>query len=138
MKRFLFLLCCTLLTLSLVTASAADAKKKTKAPKAGRRGVITHVVSLKFKPEATPAQIKEVEDAFRALKDKIPEVVSLDWGTNVSPEKLNKDFTHAWVLTFKTEADRDAYLVAPAHKEFGKLLGPVLADVFVIDFAAQH
>jgi hypothetical protein len=40
-------------------------------------------------------------------------------------------------LTFKTAADRDAYLVHPDHKAFGSLVGPVLADVFVIDFWAQ-
>jgi hypothetical protein len=38
------------------------------------------------------------------------------------------------VLTFASEKDRDDYIVDPAHKEFGKLVGPVIADVFVIDF----
>ena len=42
-----------------------------------------------------------------------------------------------WVLGFMSDADRDAYLVHPDHKEFGKLLKPVLADVFVVDFWAK-
>jgi len=93
-----------------------------------------HMVSFKFKETATKEQIKEVEDAFRDLKKKIKEIQSYEWGTNVSPEKHDKGFTHAFVLTFKSETDRDGYLVHPEHKAFGKQLGPILADVFVIDF----
>ena len=96
-----------------------------------------HVVSLKFKPSATKEQIKAVEDAFVALKEKIPGVTSLDWGTNVSPEKHDKGFTHCFVLSFASEKDRDAYLPHPAHKAFGKMLGPILDDVMVIDFWSQ-
>jgi Stress responsive A/B Barrel Domain len=40
-------------------------------------------------------------------------------------------------VTFKTAEDRDAYLVHPAHKEFVKLVGPIVDDVFVIDFWAE-
>jgi hypothetical protein len=55
----------------------------------------------------------------------------------VSKENRNKGCTHGFVLTFKSEADRDTYIDHPAHKEFGKLVGPVLDDVFVIDFWAK-
>ncbi|HWH68740.1 MAG TPA: Dabb family protein, partial [Candidatus Sulfotelmatobacter sp.] len=98
---------------------------------------LLHVVSLKFKPSASAEDIKKVEASFRALKTKIPQIKTLEWGTNVSPEKLNKGFTHCWVLSFSNEKDRDAYLVHPEHKAFGKSLGPVLEDVFVIDFWAK-
>ncbi len=95
---------------------------------------LRHVVAFKFKDTATKEKIKEVEDAFRALKGKIPEIVAYEWGMNNSPEKLDKGFTHGFILTFKSEQDRDTYLVHPEHKKFGALVGPVLADVFVIDF----
>jgi hypothetical protein len=78
-----------------------------------------------------------VETAFRALKEEIPQISTLEWGTNVSPEKHNKGFTHCFILSFKSDKDRDDYLVHPAHKEFGGILGPFMADVFVIDFWAQ-
>ena len=109
-------------------ALAADAPKEAK---------LCHVVAFKFKETATKEEIKEVEDAFRALKGKIPQIVSYEWGTNISPEKLNKGFTHGFILTFKNVEDRDAYLVHPEHKKFGELVGAVLADVFVIDFQAK-
>lgn len=98
---------------------------------------LEHVVSLKFRPAATSEQIKAVEDAFRALKQKIPGIVSLEWGTNVSKEKHDKGFSHCFILSFNNEKDRDAYLVHPEHKAFGKVLGPVMEDVFVIDFLAK-
>lgn len=99
---------------------------------------LRHVVAFKFKDTATKEKIKEVEDAFRALKGKIPEIVSYEWGTNNSPEKLDKGFTHGFILTFRSEKDRDAYLVHPDHKKFGELVGGLLADVFVIDFWAKE
>ena len=105
---------------------------------AGAAEKIQHVVSFKFKSTAKPEDIKKVETAFADLKKKIPQIKSLAWGTNISPEKLNKGFTHCWVLTFASTADRDAYLVHPDHKEFGKNLGPVLEDVLVIDFVARE
>ncbi|HEX9046301.1 MAG TPA: Dabb family protein [Verrucomicrobiae bacterium] len=52
-------------------------------------------------------------------------MVSLQCGTNVGPENLNKGFTHCFALSFKSAADRDAYLKHPAHKAFGKVVGPV-------------
>ena len=98
---------------------------------------LQHVVILKFKDTATPEGIKKVEDAFRGLKEKIPQMVNLEWGTNVSKEKRDKGFTHCFIVTFKNEQDRDTYIAHPDHKAFGKVLGPVLEDVFVIDFWAK-
>ena len=131
MKLLLFTL---VVALSLVSARAfaADADKPAAADTKERK--LYHVVSFKFKETATKDQIKQVEYAFEALPAKIPEITSFAAGTNVSPEKHDKGFTHCFVLTFASEKDRDAYLVHPAHAAFGKLVGPVLADVFVIDF----
>jgi hypothetical protein len=122
------------LGLAMTVAVAQKYDAKDKQP---RKGKLLHVVSFKFKESATTEQIKQVEDAFRGLKKKIKEIKEYQWGTNVSPEKHDKGFTHGFILSFNTEKDRDAYLVHPDHKEFGKTVGPVLADVFVIDFWAQ-
>ena len=118
-----------LVVVAALSAFAADPPAKSKK--------LLHVVSFKFKPEAGKAQIDEVVAAFRDLKKKVPVIQDFSWGTNVSPEKHDKGFTHAFILSFKSEKDRDAYLVHPDHKAFGKSLGPILADVFVIDYWAQ-
>jgi hypothetical protein len=68
------------------------------------------------------------------LKKKIPQVASIEWGTNMSPEKLNHGFTHAFLVTFHDEKDRDAYLVHPQHLKFKEKALPLVAEVFVIDF----
>jgi len=69
-----------------------------------------------------------------ALKEKVPGIESLKWGTNVSKEQKNKGFTHCFLLTFKSDKERDVYLEHPEHKAFAKLVGPFVDDVFVIDF----
>jgi hypothetical protein len=119
-----------------VYAFAADEAPKAEAKKGTE---LLHVVSFKFKPEATAQQKKALEEAFAALPAKIPQIHSFKWGTNVSPEKHDKGFTHCWILGFKSEKDRDAYLVHPDHKAFGKVVGASgVGDVFVVDFWAQE
>jgi Stress responsive A/B Barrel Domain len=95
---------------------------------------LQHVVSFKFKNTATPEEIKKVEQGFQALKEKIPQIVSLEWGTNVSKENLDKGFTHCFIVTFQNEKDRDTYIAHSEHQAFVKLARPVLEDVFVLDF----
>jgi hypothetical protein len=98
---------------------------------------VHHVVCFKFKSTASPQDIKKVEEAFAALQDKIPGIESLKWGTNVSKEQRNKGFTHCFILTFKTEKERDSYIEHPEHKAFASLVSPLVDDVFVVDFVPQ-
>ncbi len=100
--------------------------------------LLRHVVSFKYKEGTTKEQIAKVEKAFAHLKKTISEIKAFEKGTNNSPEGLNKGFEHCYLLTFHSEKDREVYLKHPDHVAFGKMLGPVLADVFVIDYWAQH
>ena len=98
-----------------------------------KKTMLRHVVIFKFK-DASSAQ--EVVDGFRELKSKIPQIASFEFGTNNSPEGLNDGFTHCFLVTFKSEKDRDAYLPHPAHKAFVELLKPHLDKAMVIDYWA--
>ena len=100
--------------------------------------MLRHVVLFKFKDSSTPAQVKEVEDAFLALPSKIKEIKSLEWGTNNSPENLAQGFTHCFFVTFNSEEDRAIYLPHPDHKAFGATLGPHLDKVLVVDYWTQE
>ena len=120
MKTIIAILFAVIVSAMITNANAADK--------------LQHVVCFKFKSTATAEDIKKVEEAFQALKGKIPQIVTLEWGTNVSKEKKDKGFTHCFILTFKSEEDRDTYVGHPHHKAFGKIVGPVLDDVFVVDF----
>jgi hypothetical protein len=98
---------------------------------------LRHVVLFKFKDSSSKEDVRKVEEAFAALQQKIPQIKSYEWGTNNSPEKLNQGLTHCFILTFNSEKDRDDYLVHPDHKAFGKILGPHLDKVTVVDFWTQ-
>ena len=111
---------------------AAEGKKKKE-----NKGTLQHVVCFKFKDNASETQVQELVKAFGELPNQIKEIKGFEWGTNVSPEKHAKGFTHCFIVTFKTEKARNTYLDHPAHQEFAKLVGPIVADVFVIDFWAQ-
>ncbi len=98
--------------------------------------VLRHVVLFSFKDSATAEDIRRVEEAFRSLPAKIPQIAGFEWGTDVSPEKRSEGFTHCFLLTFRSEADRDAYLPHPDHKAFARTLGPHLRKVLVVDYWA--
>ncbi len=95
---------------------------------------LRHLVLLRFKDTAPPAQRQHLEQEFCALQSKIGAVQSLEWGTNNSPEGLAKGFTHCFNLTFADEAGRAAYLPHPAHLAFVEQLQPALDDVLVLDY----
>jgi Stress responsive A/B Barrel Domain len=99
---------------------------------------VRHIVVFKYKAGTTPEQIRQVTDAFRELRKKIPGITGFEDGVNNSPEKKNLGFTHVYMMTFADVKARDAYLPHPEHKKFGQLLGQlgVVEDVFVVDFAS--
>ncbi len=101
-------------------------------------GPVRHVVCFKFKAGVELGQVKKVEEEFAALKRKIPFIEGLEWGTNSSPEKHDKGFTHCWIVTFKNAQDRDAYIIHPDHKVFGSALGGLIDDVLVLDFVPKE
>lgn len=97
---------------------------------------VKHIVVFKYKEGADAKKIEEVTTAFKALKGKIPGIVSFEYGINNSPEGLNKGFTHIYLVTFDNAKSRDAYLPHAEHKKFTDLLGKlgVLEEPFVVDF----
>ena len=126
---------------SLFLGGAATAVHADNAPSKadGTDGKkLRHVVLFKFKDGTTPAQVDEVIAAFRALKGKIDVIQDFEYGTDVSTENKAAGFTHCFFVTFKDEKGRDAYLPHPAHKEFGKLVGPRLDKVLVVDYWVRN
>lgn len=96
--------------------------------------LLRHVVLFKFKPDASQEKIKEIVAAFDALPKKIDAIHAYERGTDVSVENRAEGFTHCFLVTFRSAENRDAYLPHPAHKEFVKLVGPVLEKVLVVDY----
>ena len=121
-----------LLTLLITVTCLSIMKAQTPTTAAGK--MLRHVVLFKFKDDATAADVKKVETAFKKLPSQIKEIKGFEWGTNNSPENLNQGFTHSFFLSFNSEEDRAVYLPHPAHKAFGALLTPHLDKVLVIDY----
>lgn len=96
--------------------------------------LLRHVVLFKFKDDATEAQVKAIEEAFRQLPGQIPEIVDFEWGTDVSVEGKSHGFTHCFLVSFADDAGREVYLPHPAHQAFVDLLLPSLDKVTVVDF----
>lgn len=95
---------------------------------------VRHIVLFKFKDDVEQEKVEKVVAAFGELKNQISEISDYEAGTNVSTENLEQGFTHCFVVTFKTIADRDAYLPHPAHKKFVELLDGKIDKVLVFDF----
>ncbi len=132
MKKIVISLLALVLTISFaMTLSSSTTQKKQ---------TVRHVVVFKYKSSATEAQIKQVTDAFRDLKGKIPGITSFEHGINNSPEGKNQGFTHIYFMTFEDAKSRDTYLPHPEHKKFGELLGKlgVVEDVFVVDYEPKN
>ncbi len=98
--------------------------------------LLRHVVLFKFTDTSSAEDIKKVEEGFRALAGKISQIKDFEWGLNNSPENLNQGLTHCFFVTFKSEKDRDDYLVHKDHQAFVEVLKPHLDKVTVIDYWA--
>lgn len=97
---------------------------------------LRHVVMFKFKDDSSKADVDKVIDAFAKLPEKIPQIADFEFGTDNSPEGLANGFTHCFLITFHSEADRQVYLPHPAHLAFVDVLKPHLDKVMVIDYWA--
>ena len=122
-KFYTFLVCAILVTSYSVLQSRGAVRER-----------IIHFVALKYKSTTTDADKETLRDNFKALKKKIPGIISIESGINNSVEKRNKDFTDAFVIKFKSEKDRDSYLSHKEHLAFKNKNLPLVDDVFVMDF----
>ncbi len=97
-----------------------------------------HVVLFRFRPGVAEQTLRAIEQAFGDLARALPFVTGFEWGRNDSPEGLDKGYSHCFLVTFASAADRDAYLPHPAHQAFCRTwLDPNLEDACVVDFEAE-
>jgi hypothetical protein len=99
--------------------------------------MLRHVVLFKWKPATPPEKIVEIEAAMHALQSKIPQIAEYEWGTDVSVQGLSQGFTHCFVVSFHSEADRDIYAPHPEHAAFLALSKPHREVVLTFDYFAR-
>lgn len=103
-------------------------------PELKEEKTLRHVVLFKFKEDTSTEALQKIETAFSALPNKIPEIIDFEWGTNNSPEGLDKGFTHCFFVSFRNEEGREIYLPHPEHKAFVEIASPHIEDVLVLDY----
>lgn len=119
MKKLLsVLLTACLLTLAATTSSAQTAPKS-----------VIHVVTVKFKADAKPEQIKAALDGVLALPEKYKGITHV-WVKSI---KVQGEKTHAFVMEFADEAALKAYTDSPAQKEWYKTYLPIREESTTFD-----
>jgi len=95
---------------------------------------IRHIVLLRFKQDTPASEQAHCVRDFADLAALIDGIAAFEHGANISPEGLDKGYTHAATITFASPASRDAYLVHAAHLAFVARLKPWLDEVLVFDY----
>lgn len=114
-------------------------------------GTVRHIVMFRFLPTITDAQRAEVVRRFMALRqisrrsDGSPVVTSIETGAQMSGEGLDEGLQQAFVVTFRSEGDRNYYVgrpvvtdpayFDPAHEAFKKFAAPFIVSTLVFDYA---
>lgn len=100
---------------------------------------VTHIVLFRYRSDISWTTLESHFRDFSALKDTClkdgkPYMLSMRMGKNTSWENFGRGMTHAFVLEFKDEADRDYYLLKDSvHHRFSEKAGPLIEDSVVVD-----
>ena len=118
-KLFLALVTASLLTLGAATASAANMASKS----------VIHVVTVEWKADTKPEQIKAALDAAAALPGKYKGITRV-WVKSI---KVQGGKNNAIVMEFADEAALKAYTDSDAQKEWYKVYLPIRKESTTFD-----
>lgn len=108
----------TILLATVVLAFGANtlSAQTSTAPKS-----VIHVVTVKWKADAKPEQIKAALDGVKALPAAYPGITRV-WIKSI---KVQGGKSNAFVMEFADEAALKAYADSPAQKEWYKVYTPI-------------
>ena len=98
--------------------------------------LLRHIVLFSYEDGVQPSQKAELVRRFRELPERTGLIHQFECGSNNSPEGLNHGFEDGFLVTFRSEADRAAYLPHPLHQEFVAFLSPLVREALVFDYWA--
>ena len=90
-----------------------------------------HIFGFRWKEHATDAEKMRAAREIRAFQGKIPGLMDVAVGENLSPR--GQGYTFAGLMRFKDRAACDAYAVHPAHRALLEWLVPLI-DPVELDF----
>ena len=113
-------------TKSQKTANKAKASKSAKASSVGMPTTVLHVITLRWKADATADQKKAVFDGLRKMADQIPGIKNV-WVRTVKVQGGTDDKPYDAIIAmeFVDEAALKAYGSHPAHDEWYKIYLPI-------------
>lgn len=97
--------------------------------------MIHHLVLFKLKPDATPEQEQELVSRLLSMQGKIPGLLELAAGKNITPQTDRiKGYTVGLYTRFENMDALLAYGPHPVHEEVKAYIRTVADDVIVMDF----
>ncbi|MFH5181889.1 Dabb family protein [Paenibacillus sp. TAB 01] len=94
-----------------------------------------HIVCFKFNERFQPEMEKGLLEALLSFKGRIPGIVDLTAGINVTEETGNiHGYTLGLRVTFENQEALRAYGPHPAHQQFVGMLDGILDNVVVVDY----
>jgi hypothetical protein len=100
--------------------------------------MIRHIVLLRAGADPDPGELASILAGLGALRARLPGMLSLHRGPDVSPEGLQRGYTLAFTIDFADVPARDVYLADPEHKALGRRRAAVLGgreNILVVDMA---
>lgn len=98
--------------------------------------VLRHLVLYKFRDDVSKEQVQEVIDTFAGLPKQIDSIVGFEHGPNTSTEGKSDGLTYCFMVSFRDEKGRDAYLTHPAHQAYVNVVKNRREKVVVFDYWA--
>jgi hypothetical protein len=103
--------------------------------------MIRHIVFTKLRTDLPANEIEEIFAELAALQPLLPGLLAFSGGPNLSPEGLDRGYSHGFTVDFTDAAARDAYFIHPAHQKAGaRLVAATVGGIeglAVLDFAVR-
>ena len=100
--------------------------------------MVRHIVLFGFYEHVEALFVEQVIGDFIDLAKSVDAVNTIEYGKDVSSEGLQQGHTHAFLLSFATIVQRDAYLVHPLHLSFIDKIEPFVNKTTVLDYIPEH
>ncbi len=113
MTRKMFLVGCAAALMFVTGALAADTKPTT----------VIHVITVKWKSSATPAQIEQAIHGAEALPSQYPGITRV-W-TKPIKKQIPDGYNHVIVMEFSSEDALKKYADSPAQKKWYEVYMPI-------------
>ncbi|MCZ8519957.1 MULTISPECIES: Dabb family protein [Paenibacillus] len=97
--------------------------------------MVEHIVAFQFTEEIGPDKERELLEMLHSFKGRIPGIVELTAGLNVTEEKDKiQGYTLGLRVTFESQEALREYGPHPLHQAFVKSLEGILQNVIVLDY----